>query len=179
MCKQCRIHFDVLVEYPRGLGTTLCGFGNHNNPLHHFQYLKTHSGSLHGKDVPGSREEQDRRVFRCSSEKCATTLAITSKPPMLDADDLRVMSDTSLFRARAKKVSQTVDPDKAHPLLPLDALKALHSYISGALSGMDKPIPVNNTRLLHTLGSDAEKIFRKAHFQLDATPENVRLPSSQ
>lgn len=184
VCRDCRTHFDVAIEYPRGLGTSLCGRENRNFPLHHFQYLESHSRTLQGEDASGSRELEDKRLFRCSSTGCSASLCITSKLPMLDAKTKRLLDDRSLYPGRAKLAEEEypreqnpeLDPHNCElPLSdPAQALKVLYLYLNNCLCGKDKPIPRRNKRLLHTLGVDADPIFRKAHYKLDITDDPVR-----
>jgi len=189
VCQVCRTHFEVAIEYPRGLGTSLCGRDNRNFPLHHFQYLESSSGTLQGETAPGIRDLEDKRVFRCSSTGCSASLCITSKLPMLDTKTKQLLDDRSLYQGRAK-LAQTEYPSENFPkyypengefALPLppsnpaQALKVLHTYLSNCLNDHNnKPIHRRNKRLLHNMGYDGDPIFIKAHYQLETGDDNVR-----
>ncbi|KAF8449694.1 hypothetical protein BGX38DRAFT_1187333 [Terfezia claveryi] len=192
VCQKCRTHFDVGIEYPRGLGTSLCGRDNKNFPLHHFQYLESFSGVFQGEDAPGSRELEDKRAFRCSSPGCSALLCITSKVSMLDAKTKQLLDDRSLYPGRAKLAQQEFPyedfpkyyPESGQFSLPLppsnpaQALKALHAYLNNCLNdiknGASKSIHRRNKRLLHNMGYDADQIFRKAHYKLDIVGDDPK-----
>lgn len=169
VCGNCRTHINVSISYPRGLETVLCGQGNEPFPLHHFQYQKTHSTLLHGKDARGLRDLEDRREFRCSSPSCAAQLVVTSRPPMLDSSDIILMSDRSLLKDRAKFVNQKFQDKGESP--PGEALKLMYKYLNNISQGNFQPIPRENRSLLRRMGYDADIIFRKAHLKMAYTDE--------
>ena len=187
VCRDCRTHINVSISYPRGLETELCGQGNELYLLHHFQYQKTHSTLLQGKDAPGLRDLEDRREFKCSSPSCAAQLVITSRPPMLDPSDIKLMSDHSLLQERAKLVNQKFPSDKGEspPSSPGDALRLMHTYLYNFFQDHSQPIPRENRHLLRKMGYDADIIFQKAHLEMTRTDENpvrmvplLRVPGS-
>jgi ubiquitin carboxyl-terminal hydrolase 25/28 len=142
VCKKCRLHVDIRLNYQQA--TEPCPTSE--NQLHHFQRAD-------GLDDTG--HAHIRYGWQCSNATCQALLTTTFKLPRISAADRNLLTDTSKLRARFDAVVQD-EPEREGIRLatPVDALTRLRRYIKDALKPEhDKRVfPGNNKRFMEAYG---------------------------
>lgn len=157
ICKKCRLHADIRINYQPA--TSPCP--NADNPLHHFQ-----------RDGPEDISSSHIRYgWQCSSPTCQALLRITFRLPKVSSADRMLLTDTSKLKSRYDAVVQD-DPEREGIKLasPADALTRLRRYIKDALKpDHDKRVfPGNNKRFMEAFGlygQDCLQLLQKLGFE--------------
>ena len=158
VCKKCRLHVDIRVNYQQA--TEPCPTSD--SKLHHFQRAD-------GLDETGS--SHIRYGWQCSSETCQALLTTTFKLPRFSAADRNLLTDTSKLKSRFEAVMQE-DPNREgiRQATPVDALTRLRRYIKDALKPEhDKRVfPGNNKRFMEAYGiqgRDCRELLERLGFK--------------
>jgi ubiquitin carboxyl-terminal hydrolase 25/28 len=142
VCKKCRLHVDIRVNYQQA--TDPCP--SSNSQLHHFQRVG-------GLDDTG--HAHIRYGWQCSSANCQAVLTTTFKTPRISAADKNLLTDTSKLKSRYEAVVQD-DPEREgiKQATSVEALTRLRKYIKDALNPEhDKRVfPANNKRFMEAYG---------------------------
>lgn len=142
VCKRCRLHADIRINYQQA--TDACPTSE--SQLHHFQRAE-------GLDDTGSAHI--RYGWQCTSSTCQALLTITFKLPKLGAQERILLTDTSKLRSRYDDVVRD-DPEREGIRLatPVEPLTRLRKYIKDALNpDHDKRVfPGNNKRFMEAFG---------------------------
>lgn len=158
VCKKCRLHVDIRLNYQQA--TEPCPTSE--KQLHHFQRAD-------GLDDTG--HAHIRYGWQCSNATCQALLTTTFKLPRISAPERNLLTDTSKLRARFDAVVQD-DPEREGIRLatPVDALTRLRRYIKDALKPEhDKRVfPANNKRFMEAYGlhgRDCRDLLQKLGFR--------------
>jgi ubiquitin carboxyl-terminal hydrolase 25/28 len=158
VCKKCRLHVDIQVNYQQA--TSPCPTSE--NQLHHFQRAD-------GLDDNG--HAHIRYGWQCSSAACQAILTTTFKLPKISAPEKNLLTDTSKLKSRFEAVMAD-DPEREgiRQASPVDALTRLRKYIKDALNPEhDKRVfPGNNKRFMEAYGvqgRDCRELLQRLGFQ--------------
>lgn len=142
VCKRCRLHVDIRINYQQA--TDPCPTSE--SKLHHFQRAD-------GLDETGTAHI--RYGWQCSSPSCQALLTTTFKLPKIGAAERNLLTDTSKLKSRFEAVIQQ-EPEREgiRQATPVDALTRLRRYIKDALRPEhDKRVfPANNKRFMEAYG---------------------------
>jgi len=135
-----------------------------DNPLHHFRYEPSKSRPINVPCLEAHRTERwkDVREFTCTASTCPTNVTVTTRPPILRKELVKLLTDRAIIQRRIKAYSNEIQGDK---LFAYDALKALQKYIQNALRGDERKIPRENERYQLTISDECREIFEMAHFK--------------
>jgi len=163
VCKKCRLHVDIRVNYQQA--TNPCPTSE--NQLHHFQRADGLDETSHA---------HIRYGWQCSSAGCQALLTTTFKLPKIGAAERNLLTDTSKLKSRFEAVMQ-IDPEREgiRQATPVEALTRLRKYIKDALSPEhDKRVIIgNNKRFMEAYGVNGRvcrDLLQKLGFQY-----NVRM----
>jgi ubiquitin carboxyl-terminal hydrolase 25/28 len=158
VCKKCRLHVDIRLNYQQA--TDPCPTSE--NQLHHFQRAD-------GLDETG--HAHIRYGWQCSNATCQALLTTTFKLPKVSAVEKNLLTDTSKLKSRYEAVMQD-EPEREGIRLatPVDALTRLRRYIKDALNPEhDKRVfPGNNKRFMEACGlygRDCQEFLQKLGFR--------------
>ena len=146
VCKKCRLHADVRIDYSRA--TNPCPTSDH--PLHHFQRVSQYD-----------RKKIDRiqYAWQCSEEECQASLFIIYRKSRLDDEEMHLLQDPELLKSRYDALLKD-DPAREGIKLatPMDALSRLRRYIKDSLlpQHSKRQIPANNKRFQEAYGINGE-----------------------
>lgn len=146
ICKRCRIHADVHVQYPY----TVDSCPNEDYPLHHFQRNTAEDDQGHTRIAFG---------WLCSAPECSARLRISFRIPKLEPADISLLTDTEKLRRRYEAVVEH-DPEREgiRQATPIDALSRLRRYIKDALNPdhAKRKFPANNKRFMEAFGVEGQ-----------------------
>lgn len=158
VCKRCRIHADIFLDYSRS--TNPCP--NSHYPLHHFQRLPQEDFST---------TERIRYAWYCSAPECQALLHITYRKPRVSVLDKNLLTDTELLKQRYDVVVQQ-DPnrDGIRQATPIDSLQRLRKYIKDSLNPQHnkRVFPANNKRFMEAFGlygQDCQDLLERVGFK--------------
>jgi ubiquitin carboxyl-terminal hydrolase 25 len=145
VCKKCRIHTDVKIDYTRA--TNPCP--NSDYPVHHFQPLDEDV-------VTGNRISYS---WQCSAPQCQAHLQISYRMARISDKEKDLLTNTELLRRRYETLVAT-EPEREglRQAVPMEALSRLKKYTSDAL----KPdrsrdsFPANNKRFQEAFGVEGQ-----------------------
>jgi ubiquitin carboxyl-terminal hydrolase 25/28 len=157
ICKACRIHVDIRIDYRQA--SNPCP--NSEHPLHHFQYL------------PQRYEIDQTRIgysWQCSSATCRAELGVTYKQARISKDIINLLTDTSNLKKRYDSlVAEDPDREGLRQATPVEALNRLRKYLKDALKVEHKQrtFPANQKRFMEAFGSsDCRPLLDRLGFQL-------------
>jgi len=143
VCKKCRIHADVKVDYTRASNSC----PNAECPLHHFQRLKA------ADEIGVARLKY---VWQCSEPQCQAVLEVVYRQARIpDKEAKDTLINTENLKRRYEAVVRS-DPSREgiRQATPMDALSRLRKYTKDALNpAHDRPsFPANNKRFMEAFG---------------------------
>ena len=159
VCRKCRTHIQVKVDYTSKDGMAPCP--NAENPLHHLVH------SPWREDV--ARKEEKSRLsdlqgemyaFECTSRTCSANIFILLEPPRLSVDMVRVLTDQVMLKGRTEaafKIGQDrLEGFKAPS--SLEVMTDLRKYLQNAwTTGDSRPIQLDNKRFMLRFGPQGEE----------------------
>jgi ubiquitin carboxyl-terminal hydrolase 25/28 len=157
ICRRCRLHVEIRVDYTVRWEADPCP--NQKHPLHHFvhspwreELAKT---KWRSKNV-GSQDEI--YTFECSSQTCSATVYVQLSPPILGSEDVRTLTDEFLLKHRTTEAFQRWPVQLegfARPSV-FDVVFDLRKYLRNAWdSSMDgKHIGLENKRFVVRFGPE-------------------------
>jgi len=160
VCKKCRLHVDIRLDYQQA--TDPCPTSE--NQLHHFQRAD-------GLDDTG--HAHIRYGWQCSNTTCQALLTTTFKLPKISAADRNLLTDTSKLKTRFEEVMQDgPEREGIRQATPVEALTRLRRYIKDALNPEhDKRMfPGNNKRFMEAYGihgRDCRELLQRLGFRYD------------
>jgi ubiquitin carboxyl-terminal hydrolase 25/28 len=164
VCKKCRLHVDIRLNYQQA--TEPCPTSE--NQLHHFQRADGLDDTSHA---------HIRYGWQCSNATCQALLTTTFKLPRISAADRNLLTDTSKLRARFDAVVQD-GPEREGIRLatPVDALTRLRRYIKDALKPEHdrREFPANNKRFMEAYGlhgQDCRDLLQRLGFRYNVREE--------
>ena len=178
ICKKCRIHADIDINY--GESTNACP--NPEFPLHHFQRIAY-------LDIVTA----DRITYnwQCSAPHCRAVLCICYRLPRLSDDERKRLTDPVLLKQRYEVLLQR-EPERegVREATSMEALSRLRKYVKDSLNPdhQKRAFPANNKRFMEAfgyLGQDCGDILERLGFVYSVSSSNESgslmgdLPSGQ
>ncbi|QIX00141.1 hypothetical protein AMS68_005658 [Peltaster fructicola] len=170
VCKHCRIHADVLLDYRDC--TDPCPTSTH--PLHHF------------RRVPALDEAHNTHLnygWQCSSPSCSATLNIKFKVQRLHKQHVLSLTDTSQLKKRYEDILR-IEPEREgiKQATPVEALTRLRKYIKDSLNPEHnkRTFPANNKRFMEAFGyygADCRPVLEDLGFEYSETDITWTLPN--
>ena len=146
VCKKCRIHADVWIDYSNS--TNPCPTSDH--PLHHFRRATFHDNIT---------SDRIRYAWQCSVGECRTTLYIIFRLPRLDSDSLGLLTNPELLKRRYSALVED-DPSREgiRQATEMEALQRLRRYIHDSLNPQHnkRQFPANNKRFQEAFGLEGQ-----------------------
>ncbi|KAK0887734.1 ubiquitin-specific protease ubp2, partial [Friedmanniomyces endolithicus] len=162
VCKKCRLHAAVSIDYRRA--TNPCPNGEY--PLHHFQRLP---------DEDVTSQTQILYTWQCSAPQCQAHLQISYRQPRLSDADRDLLTNTDRLKRRYEAAVQE-DPnrDGMRQATPIDALGRLRKYVKDSLNPAHnrRTFPAANKRFMEAFGvqrHDCMELLQRLGFQYDET----------
>jgi len=170
ICKKCRVHAGVRVNYARS--TNPCP--NSEHPLHHFRRVRA-------EDV--GTQERVEFGWQCSAPQCRASLRVTYRPSRIQPEQKDLLTNTELLKRRYEAILQQ-EPTREgiRQATPLDCLSRLRKYIKDSLKPEhDKRVfPANNKRFMEAFGvhgHDCQELLQWLGFKYAVSSQNnVLLP---
>jgi ubiquitin carboxyl-terminal hydrolase 25/28 len=166
VCKKCRLHVDIRVNYQQA--TNPCPTSE--NQLHHFQRADVLDENGHA---------HIRYGWQCSSAACQAVLTTTFKLPKISPPEKNLLTDTSKLKSRFEAVMAD-DPEREgiRQATPVEALTRLRKYIKDALNPEhDKRVfPGNNKRFMEAYGvqgRDCRELLQRLGFQYNVRARGI------
>ena len=158
VCKKCRIHADVRIDYSNS--TNSCPTSD--NPLHHFQRVPSYDKVT---------QDRIRYAWQCSVPDCSATLFISFRRPRISAADYDLLTNPEHLRSRYDAlVKQDPNREGIKPATPMDSLTRLRRYIKDMLNTQHnrKSFPANNKRFQEAFGvngQDCRELLERLGFK--------------
>ena len=166
VCKRCRIHADIRIDYSHSPNPC----PNSTNPVHFFRPALDHP-------IPTtSRIVYD---WQCSVEECRARLSITYRLPRTSDGDKRLLTDPERLKRRYDElVAAEPDREGMRMATDMEALSRLRRYIRDALNPKHekRQFPANNKRFQEafgTLGQDCRDLFESLGFDYTVSMDNL------
>lgn len=171
ICDECRLHFDIQVEFTKPKHYAELHICPTEDPLHHFRFESPISEPVDVAYIRSHPEFRwvDKRSFSCSGPTCPTLLTITTRAPILNQYLAELLVDPKQLEARMAKAQiicrDTIEKDVEFvPTSPYKALSTLCSYVKNARKGDQRSIPAENLKFLSSLGGDCDVLMKLAGF---------------
>ncbi|KAK0263072.1 ubiquitin-specific protease ubp2 [Friedmanniomyces endolithicus] len=164
VCKKCRLHAAVSIDYRRA--TKPCP--NNEYPLHHFQRLP---------DEDVTSPTQILYAWQCSAPQCEAHLQIAYRQPRLSDADRDLLTNTDRLKRRFEAaVAEDPNRDGMRQATPMDALARLRKYLKDSLNPAHnrRTFPAANKRFMEAFGvqrHDCMELLQRLGFQYDETAE--------
>ena len=158
VCKRCRLHADVRLDF-RQANNAVCP--NAKFPLHHFR--------THGIDTAGGHLHCN---FACTSWGCKAALTIFYRLPYIGDDVLALITDEDLLMRRYRAILEQ-EPDRKDVTIttPVAALHRLKRYIDDALKPTHdkRQFPAHNKKFLGAFGPECHDFLKLLGFKYSAS----------
>lgn len=171
ICDECRLHFDIQVEFTKPKHYAELHICPTEDPLHHFRFEPPISEPVDVSYVRSHPEFRwvDKRTFSCSGPTCPTLLTITTRAPILNQHLAELLVDPKQLEARMAKAQiicrDTIEKDVEFvPTSPYIALRTLCSYVKNARRGDQRSVHAENFKFLSSLGGDCDVLMQLAGF---------------
>ncbi|EMD00196.1 hypothetical protein BAUCODRAFT_83917 [Baudoinia panamericana UAMH 10762] len=158
VCKKCRLHAVVKIDYTRSVNPC----PNSEYPLHHFQRLP---------EFDVRDEHRIAYAWQCSAPQCQAHLEIGFGKQRLSPEDRDLLINTELLKRRYESVLQH-DPGREgmRQATPMEALSRLRKYIKDSLNAEHtrRSFPANNKRFMETFGvhgQDCAQLLQRLGFK--------------
>lgn len=153
MCKKCRIHLRLRVEYPPE-AEPFSPCPTKDSPLHHLRLVDTNPNGV-------------RYLFACSNTACLAFVAVEYAPPVLTQDDLHLLTDGQALDRRHRAVLDN-DPDRegVRKASPSDVFFRLKRYVGDSLDEKNarRSFPAWNKRFMEAFGTDCDVLLQRLGF---------------
>ncbi|KAL1303261.1 hypothetical protein AAFC00_006675 [Neodothiora populina] len=162
VCKKCRLHADVVLDFRQG-GSAVCP--NAHFPLHHF---KAKDSVFTGTSM--------HFQFTCTSWGCRAALTVTYTIPFMSKETIDLLTNQDNLARRYRAVLED-DPGRKDVVVttPVEALYRLKRYTDDSLNPthMKRHFPARNKKFLGAFGQDCNHFLLGLGFKHDET-ENAR-----
>ncbi|KAK5125256.1 hypothetical protein LTR85_000932 [Meristemomyces frigidus] len=159
LCKKCRVHADVRIDYARS--NNPCP--NSEYPLHHFQRLE--------QKPDDTTRDRIRYAWRCSAQQCQASLEISFRLGRLTTAERDLLTNTEQLKRRYEAVVQE-NPDREgiRQATPMEALVRLRKYVKDSLNSLHgkRSFPANNKRFMEAFGvygQDCKPLLERLGFK--------------
>jgi ubiquitin carboxyl-terminal hydrolase 25/28 len=155
VCKYCRLHVQVKVDYTVRWEDKPCP--NEDNPVHHLVPAPWQEQLARNKWSSKNPQSPDIiNVFECSSKTCSAAVTVQVAPPILSPNAIHTLVDKNLLKGRTDEAFRTragqVEGMK-YPT-PMDVLLDLRQYLRNAQRKENRPISVENKRFMVRFGPE-------------------------
>jgi len=156
VCRECRCQLSVVISFGESVEHVLFPCPNREFPLHHFR-----------RQLPSDGAADDGcktcYSFECTSPHCRARLEVEIRLPILDHNDIRLLTDRNLLKARFQ--AALVSNPNAQAVEPIQVLTTLRAYIGDSLkeTGNDH-FPAMNKRFMVSLGDDSRELITRFGF---------------
>ena len=157
VCKRCRIHADIKINYSRSQSACPSSTG----PLHHFQQAREH---------PAPTQKRITYDWQCSVPECQARLVITYRLPRLSKEQLSLLTTTEDLKRRYEELLE-LDPNRegVRQATAMESLSRMRRYVTDSLdpSHNKRQFPANNKRFQEAFGlegQDCREIFEQLGF---------------
>jgi ubiquitin carboxyl-terminal hydrolase 25 len=166
VCRRCRIHLEVEVNYTLRGESDPCP--NATYPLHHLVHSPVREGVAKNEMISGKSEASiETYAFECSALTCPAVVLVRYTPPLLSDEHVRLLTDKVLLTRRTREVIES-DPTRFEghkPPTPADVLSDLRSYLKNSLEHQEpRPIKVDNKRFTLRFGIDGRSCINVLNF---------------
>jgi ubiquitin carboxyl-terminal hydrolase 25 len=159
VCRKCRTHIKVTVDYTTRNGTAPCPIAAH--PLHHLVHSPRREEVARKEENTYNPDGKgETYAFECTSRTCSATVLVGLEPPRLSVDMVHTLTDQAMLKSRTEaafKVGQGRLEGAKHPS-PLEVMSDLRKYLQNAWTPRDsRPIRLDNKRFMLRFGPDGEE----------------------
>ncbi|KAK5130073.1 hypothetical protein LTR08_002506 [Meristemomyces frigidus] len=143
VCKKCRIHADVRIDYAQS--TVPCPSSDY--PLHHFRRLDAAADDV--------TPDRIRYAWQCSAPQCRAMLHVSYRMARLTDKEKDSLTNTEQLKRRYDAVvQQEPSRDGIRQATPIEALGRLRRYIRDSLNPAHnkRTLPANNKRFMEAFG---------------------------
>lgn len=158
VCRKCRIHLEVEVNYTMRWKPEPCP--NSIHPLHHLVHSPWHESVPRNDSLLGDVEtKRETYAFECSSPTCSATTFVRLRSPVLSDEHVRLLTDKTLLHQRAEEVinSEPARFEGHQKPTPVDVLSDLRSYLRNSVERREpRPIKIDNKRFSLRFGKDGQ-----------------------
>lgn len=158
VCRKCRIHVEVEVNYTVRWEPEPCP--NSTHPLHHLVHSPWRESVARNESLLGNaRSNTETFAFECSSSTCSATVFVRLRPPVLSEEHVRLLTERTLLNQRAEEVIAS-DPTRfeGHKKpTPVEVLSDLRTYMRHSFEHQEsRPIKADNKRFTLRFGLDGQ-----------------------
>jgi ubiquitin carboxyl-terminal hydrolase 25 len=159
VCRKCRMHIQLTVDYTARDGMAPCP--NTESPLHHLVH-SPRRGEMFRKEEKANKSDQkgETYAFECTSRTCPATVLVVLEPPRLSPDMVHALTDQATLKTRTEaafKVGQERLEGAKYPS-PLEVMSDLRKYLQNAWTPRDsKPIRRDNKRFMLRFGPEGQE----------------------
>ncbi|KAK4981393.1 ubiquitin-specific protease ubp2 [Elasticomyces elasticus] len=179
VCKYCRLHVDVKIDFRRD-SRQARPCPNQDYPLHHFTLL-----SAPAQDATSAADRHPSYDFWCNGPDCPAVLSIRYRPAELTAQHIHLLTNPLLLQKRYEAVVRQ-DPTREDVRIARgnEVLRRLRTYISHSLNEnhTKRPIPGHNKRFLEAFGDDCTRLLVSLGFRYEEPAGDIavwHLPDSK
>lgn len=170
LCKRCRIHADVHIDYTQA--SQPCPANE--NPLHHFQQMT----SLHVK-----QQGRISYAWQCSVHACQALLLFSYRVPRITDADISLLTTPDKLKRRYEALLE-VDPDRQEvkEATPLQPLARLQRYVQDSVSGKRDKLPAHNKRFQEACGvqgMDCRELLERLGFKYAVSSHHKYMPRKE
>lgn len=184
VCRKCRTHIKVTVDYTARDGMAPCPIAAH--PLHHLVHSpRREEVARKEENALNADREGETFAFECTSRTCPATVLIDIEPPRLSPDMVRTLTDQAMLKNRTEaafKIGQGRLEGVKHPS-PLEVMSDLRKYLQNAWTSRDsRPIRLDNKRFMLRFGPDGEEckdLLEFMGFTLEVCEKQYRVTISK
>ena len=171
VCRLCRMHMEVLVNYNMKKEPNPCP--NSSYPLHHLVHCQWRETLARNEVAQSDCDvETETYAFECSSPICSAAVFVHLRPPRLPPVSVHILTNSELLKQRQDEAF------KANPVLlegmrrptSVEVLTDLRAYIRNSwFTEKNKPIPSNNKRFIMRFGPEGyacKTVLESLRFEL-------------
>jgi ubiquitin carboxyl-terminal hydrolase 25 len=158
VCRKCRTHIQLTVDYTAREGIAPCP--NQAHPLHHLVHSPWREEVARKEERSrNTGRKGERYAFECTSPTCSATVFIQLEPPRLSPDMVDVLTNQALLKARTEaafKVGQGRLEGLKYPS-SVEVMSDLRKYLQNSWTTRDpRQIRLDNKRFMVRFGPDGE-----------------------
>lgn len=158
VCRKCRIHVDVEVDYTVRWASEPCPNATHL--VHHFVHSPWREGVVRNDSLLSNAERMTETfAFECSSHSCSAMVLVRLRHPVLSDEHVRLLTDRELLNQRAEEVigSEPARFEGHKKPTPVDVLSDLRSYLKNSFEHPEpRSIKVDNKRFSLRFGINGQ-----------------------
>lgn len=158
VCRKCRIHVEIEINYAFWWGQEPCP--NSTHPLHHFVHSHLREGGATNDTVlANANSNLETFGFECSSPTCSASVFVRFRPPRLSDDHIQILTNKALLSRRTEEVINAEPARFEGHKRPtaVDVLFDLRIYLKNSFEHQEsKPIKADNKRFPLRFGMEGQ-----------------------